>query len=137
MSFKNLNLIEPLERAITKQGYTEPTPIQSKAIPDLLKGRDLIGIAQTGTGKTAAFMLPILQRLLAHPGRGVRALILAPTRELAEQIHQATRVYGKRTGLRSVAIYGGVGKAPQIDGLRHGADVVVACPGRLLDLASE
>jgi ATP-dependent RNA helicase RhlE len=122
---------------IQSAGYSEPTPIQLQSIPPILAGRDLLGIAQTGTGKTAAFMLPILQRLLANPGRGVRALILAPTRELAEQIHQATRVYGKRTGVRSVAIYGGVGKKPQVDALRRGADVVVACPGRLLDLVGE
>jgi ATP-dependent RNA helicase RhlE len=114
-----------------------PTPIQKQAIPPILEGRDLIGIAQTGTGKTAAFMLPILQRLTTHPGRGVRALILAPTRELAEQTHQATRQFGGRTRVRSVSIYGGVSKKRQVDALRRGVDVVVACPGRLLDLAGD
>jgi ATP-dependent RNA helicase RhlE len=137
VSFESFPLDARVRAGIQSAGYTEPTPIQQQAIPPILAGRDLLGIAQTGTGKTAAFMLPILQRLLANPGRGVRALILAPTRELAEQIHQATRLYGKRTGVRSVAIYGGVGKPRQVEGLRRGADVVVACPGRLLDLAGE
>jgi ATP-dependent RNA helicase RhlE len=137
VSFESFPLDARVRAGIQSAGYTEPTPIQQQAIPPILAGRDLLGIAQTGTGKTAAFMLPILQRLLANPGRGVRALILAPTRELAEQIHQATRLYGKRTGVRSVAIYGGVGKPKQVEGLRRGADVVVACPGRLLDLAGE
>ncbi|MCJ7511750.1 MAG: DEAD/DEAH box helicase [Anaerolineales bacterium] len=137
MSFERFALDARLRDGIQAAGYTTPTPIQDQAIPPVLAGRDLIGIAQTGTGKTAAFMLPILQRLVTHPGRGVRALILAPTRELAEQIHQATRQFGKRTGVRSLAIYGGVGKKAQVDGLRRGADVVVACPGRLLDLAGE
>jgi ATP-dependent RNA helicase RhlE len=137
VSFESFPLDARVRAGIQSAGYTEPTPIQVQSIPPILAGRDLLGIAQTGTGKTAAFLLPILQRLLAHPGRGVRALILAPTRELAEQIHQAARVYGKRTSVRSLAIYGGVGKKPQVDGLRRGADIVVACPGRLLDLASE
>ncbi|HET7011152.1 MAG TPA: DEAD/DEAH box helicase [Anaerolineales bacterium] len=137
MSFESFSLDARVRAGIQSAGYTQPTPIQLQSIPPILAGRDLLGIAQTGTGKTAAFMLPILQRLLAHPGRGVRALILAPTRELAEQIHQAARVYGKRTGVRSAAIYGGVGKKPQLDALRRGADIVVACPGRLLDLAGE
>jgi ATP-dependent RNA helicase RhlE len=137
VSFESFPLDARVRAGIQSAGYSEPTPIQLQSIPPILAGRDLLGIAQTGTGKTAAFMLPILQRLLAQPGRGVRALILAPTRELAEQIHQATRIYGKRTGVRSVAIYGGVGKKPQVEALRRGADVVVACPGRLLDLAGE
>ena len=137
MSFERFTLDARLRAGIQSAGYSTPTPIQDQAIPPILNGRDLIGIAQTGTGKTAAFMLPILQRLATQPGRGVRALILAPTRELAEQIHQATRQYGARTGVRSVSIYGGVGKRPQVEALRRGADVVVACPGRLLDLASE
>jgi len=137
VSFETFPLDARVRAGIQSAGYSEPTPIQLQSIPPILAGRDLLGIAQTGTGKTAAFMLPILQRLLANPGRGVRALILAPTRELAEQIHQATRVYGKRTGVRSVAIYGGVGKKPQVDALHRGADIVVACPGRLLDLAGE
>ena len=137
MSFERFTLDARLRAGIQSAGYSTPTPIQDQAIPPILNGRDLIGIAQTGTGKTAAFMLPILQRLATQPGRVVRALILAPTRELAEQIHQATRQYGARTRVSSVSIYGGVGKRPQVEALRRGADIVVACPGRLLDLASE
>ena len=137
MSFESFPLDPRVHAGILAAGYTEPTPIQQQAIPPILAGHDLLGIAQTGTGKTAAFILPILQRLLTNPGRGVRALILAPTRELAEQIHQATRVYGKRTGVRSVAIYGGVGKPKQVEALRRGVEVVIACPGRLLDLAGD
>ena len=137
MSFDRFTLDARIRASIQSAGYSTPTPIQEQTIPPILTGRDLIGIAQTGTGKTAAFMLPILQRLVTHPGRGVRALILAPTRELAEQIHQATRQFGARTSVRSVSIYGGVGKRPQVEALRRGADIVVACPGRLLDLASE
>ena len=137
MSFESFDLDARVRAGIQAAGYDQPTPIQQQAIPPILAGKDLLGIAQTGTGKTAAFMLPILQRLLANPGRGVRALILAPTRELAEQIHQATRLYGKRSGVRSAAIYGGVGKPKQVEALRRGVDVVVACPGRLLDLSGE
>ena len=137
MTFEPFSLDSRIDAGIRSAGYAEPTPIQQQAIPPILAGRDLIGIAQTGTGKTAAFMLPILHRLATRPGRGVRALVLAPTRELAEQTHQATREFGARTGLRSLTIYGGVGKKAQVDGLRRGVDVVVACPGRLLDLAGE
>jgi ATP-dependent RNA helicase RhlE len=137
LSFESFSLDACIHAGIQSAGYSAPTPIQKQAIPPILAGRDLIGIAQTGTGKTAAFMLPILQRLTTHTGRGVRALILAPTRELAEQTHQATRRRGGRTRLRSVSIYGGVSKKRQVDALRRGADVVVACPGRLLDLAGE
>jgi ATP-dependent RNA helicase RhlE len=137
VTFEPFSLDSRIDAGIRSAGYAEPTPIQQQAIPPILAGRDLIGIAQTGTGKTAAFMLPILHRLATRPGRGVRALILAPTRELAEQTHQATREFGARTGLRSLTVYGGVGKKAQVDGLRRGADVVVACPGRLLDLAGE
>ncbi|MGH2606679.1 MAG: DEAD/DEAH box helicase, partial [Anaerolineales bacterium] len=137
MSFESFSLDSRIRAGVQSAGYTEPTPIQQQAIPPILAGRDLLGIAQTGTGKTAAFILPILQHLLVKPARGVRALILAPTRELAEQIHQAAGVYGKRTGVRSVAIYGGVGKPKQVEALRRGAEIVVACPGRLLDLAGE
>jgi len=115
-------------------GYVRPTPIQEQAIPVVLEGRDMIGVAQTGTGKTAAFMLPILQRLAEGRKDLVRVLVLAPTRELAEQIHQATRLLGKDIGVRSVAVYGGVSKRPQASALRRGADAVIACPGRLLDL---
>jgi ATP-dependent RNA helicase RhlE len=137
LSFESFTLDARIRAGIQLAGYSTPTPIQKQAIPPSLQGRDLIGIAQTGTGKTAAFMLPILQRLTTHPGRGVRALILAPTRELAEQTHQATRQLGGRTRVRSVSIYGGVSKKRQVDALRRGVDVVVACPGRLLDLAGD
>ncbi|MCK5550704.1 MAG: DEAD/DEAH box helicase, partial [Hyphomicrobiaceae bacterium] len=137
MSFDSFSLDTRIRAGIQSAGYTVPTPIQKQAIPPILTGRDLIGIAQTGTGKTAAFMLPILQRLTTHAGRGVRTLILAPTRELAEQTHQATRQLGGRTRVRSVSIYGGVSKKRQVDALRRGVDVVVACPGRLLDLAGD
>ena len=114
-----------------------PTPIQKQAIPLVLSGEDILGLAQTGTGKTAAFILPILQRLLQGPKRCVRALVLAPTRELAEQIYQASLDLGKMTGIRSVAIYGGVSKAPQLSALKRGVEIVVACPGRLLDHLGE
>lgn len=117
---------------IKTAGYVSPTPIQTQAIPKVLQGHDLMGLAQTGTGKTAAFVLPILHRLLDGQRRGVRALVIAPTRELAEQIHQEFETLGARTGLRSVSVYGGVGINPQIQALRR-ADIVVACPGRLLD----
>jgi ATP-dependent RNA helicase RhlE len=137
LSFDRFSLDARIRAGIQSAGYSAPTPIQLQAIPPILAGRDLIGIAQTGTGKTAAFMLPILQRLTTQAGSGVRALVLAPTRELAEQIHQATRQFGIRTRVRSTSIYGGVSKKPQVDALRRGADVVVACPGRLLDLAGE
>ncbi len=137
MSFKNLNLIEPLERAVAKQGYVEPTPIQSKAIPDLLKGRDLIGIAQTGTGKTAAFVLPILQRMTEKHPRIVRTLILAPTRELAAQIGESFSAYGKFLNFKHAVIFGGVGQGPQVNALSKGVDIIVATPGRLLDLMNQ
>ena len=115
-------------------GYTTPTPIQEKGIPVVLAGRDILGLAQTGTGKTAAFVLPILQRLLTQGApRKVRTLIVAPTRELAEQIHQATVDLGRNTPIKSVSIYGGVSKGPQIAALKRGVEIVIACPGRLLD----
>ncbi|MBK8168062.1 MAG: DEAD/DEAH box helicase [bacterium] len=123
--------------AVTKAGYTKPTPIQQKAIPVVLEGYDVLGIAQTGTGKTAAFMLPIAHRLANGPrlmgARAPRCLILAPTRELADQIGQAGAQFGGAVGLQGVSVYGGVGKRPQDEKLRRGVDVVVACPGRLLD----
>ncbi|MGB5548103.1 MAG: DEAD/DEAH box helicase [Polyangiales bacterium] len=139
--FESLGLGEKLRRALRDVGYTEPTPIQSKAIPQLLQGRDLLGIAQTGTGKTAAFALPLLQRLdeensPAKPRRP-RALILAPTRELALQIHDELERYGKHMRLSHTFIFGGVGANPQIRALKQGLDVVVATPGRLLDLAGQ
>jgi ATP-dependent RNA helicase RhlE len=125
---------EPLMRAITDAGYETPTPIQAGAIPLVLTGADVIGTAQTGTGKTAAFVLPILQHLLDKPSKGVaRVLIVCPTRELAEQINDAIGVLGKHTGITSATIYGGVGFGPQEAALRKGVDILVACPGRLLD----
>jgi ATP-dependent RNA helicase RhlE len=138
MSFAQLNLIEPLLRAVASEGYTEPTPIQLKAIPHLLAGRDLVGCAQTGTGKTAAFALPILQRLSAQPSKGhtrpVRVLILTPTRELASQIGASFAVYGRHLAIKHTVIFGGVGQDPQVRAVRAGVDIVVATPGRLLDL---
>ena len=133
MPFAALGLAPELVRAVTDEGYEHPTPIQAEAIPLALAGRDLIGSAQTGTGKTAAFTLPILQRL-APGARGVlRALILVPTRELAEQVVTSIRAYGRHTHLKGAAVYGGVGMEPQTRALKHGADIVVATPGRLLD----
>jgi len=114
-------------------GYTSPTPIQLEAMPPILAGRDILGLAQTGTGKTAAFVLPLLQRLQAGPRKKVRALIVAPTRELAEQIHENIGTMAGHTRLRSVVVYGGVGKPGQIKKIREGAEIIVACPGRLLD----
>ncbi|MBK8899730.1 MAG: DEAD/DEAH box helicase [Anaerolineaceae bacterium] len=137
MSFSQFSLDPRLEAGIQDIGFTEPTPIQKQAIPHVLAGADLLGLAQTGTGKTAAFMLPILQRLTRGPLRQVRVLIVAPTRELAEQIHQTAVDLGKYTKLRSTTVYGGVGKKAQVDALRRGVEIVVACPGRLLDLAGE
>jgi ATP-dependent RNA helicase RhlE len=137
MSFKQFNLNTQIETGIEALGYTAPTPIQLKAMPAVLQGKDVMGMAQTGTGKTAAFALPILQRLMNGPRRSLRALIVAPTRELAEQIHEAIGGLGRATKLKSVTIYGGVNKNPQIRSLRQGVDIVVACPGRLLDLADQ
>ena len=140
MSFSSLGLAEPLVRAVTEHGYTTPTPIQLQAIPAVLNGGDLLAGAQTGTGKTAGFVLPMLQRLaassIAKPSSAkiVRALILTPTRELAAQVEESVRVYGKYTKLTSTVIFGGVGINPQISQLRRGVDIVVATPGRLLDL---
>ena len=133
MPFAALGLAPELVRAVIDEGYEHPTPIQLEAIPLALAGRDLIGSAQTGTGKTAAFVLPILQRL-QEGARGVlRALILVPTRELAEQVVTSIRAYGRHTHLKGAAVYGGVGMEPQTRALKHGADIVVATPGRLLD----
>ncbi|HAM36165.1 MAG TPA: RNA helicase [Elusimicrobia bacterium] len=133
MSFESFHLHPELASALKTLAFAVPTPIQRQAIPKALEGRDVLGLAQTGTGKTAAFALPILQRLLPGARRRVRALVLAPTRELAEQIRQAFGQMGQRTSLRAAAVYGGVGMAPQIQALRGGAEVIVACPGRLLD----
>lgn len=141
-TFADLNLIEPLQKAIADTGYTTPTPIQVAAIPPLLEGRDLLGCAQTGTGKTAAFALPILHRLAENPvwkheHRQARALILTPTRELAIQIHDSFQVYGKHLRMRTAVIFGGVGQNPQVKSLVQGVDVLVATPGRLLDLIQQ
>ena len=133
MPFTALGLAPELVRAVADEGYAHPTPIQLEAIPLALAGRDLIGSAQTGTGKTAAFVLPILQRLQAGTRGVLRALILVPTRELAEQVVTSIRAYGRHTHLKGAAVYGGVGMEPQTRALRHGADIVVATPGRLLD----
>ena len=142
MAFNKLGLNEPLLRAVRSEGYTQPTPIQQHAIPPVLAGKDLLGCAQTGTGKTAAFALPILQRLSARqPGgngrRPVRALILTPTRELAAQIHASFRVYGQHVNLRCAEVFGGVSQVPQAKALRRGVDILVATPGRLLDLIGQ
>ncbi|MDH4183731.1 MAG: DEAD/DEAH box helicase [Nitrospinota bacterium] len=140
MTFDDLGLIGPIARAVREEGYTIPTPIQAGAIPVLLEGRDLLGLAQTGTGKTAAFMLPTLQSLSsgrrAKPG-APRALILTPTRELCVQVGQSAATYGKYLNLSSTVIYGGVGQGPQAQALRRGVDIVVATPGRLMDLMSQ
>jgi ATP-dependent RNA helicase RhlE len=137
MSFSVLGLDAKILRAVQEAGYTEPTPIQTAAIPQIIAGHDLIGIAQTGTGKTAAFTLPILTRLAAQPATqrsGTRVLVVAPTRELAVQIDENIRIYGKHLPLRVATVFGGVGEHPQIRALRAGTDVIIACPGRLLDL---
>jgi ATP-dependent RNA helicase RhlE len=140
MPFHTFNLGSNILKAVQEAGYTEPTPIQSAAIPLILSGQDIIGIAQTGTGKTAAFVLPMLAKLAAvkHNGgpRGPRALIVAPTRELVAQIEENIRAYGRYLSLRTAAVYGGVSERPQIQALRLGVDLVVATPGRLLDLMS-
>ena len=137
MSFKNFKFDPKIEAGITACNYTLPTPIQKEAIPPILEGRDILGLAQTGTGKTAAFVLPLLQRLLNGPRKKVRALIVAPTRELAEQIHADITKLAQKTGLRSISIYGGVGKHPQVRAIRSGVEILVACPGRLLDLLND
>jgi ATP-dependent RNA helicase RhlE len=137
MQFEQFSFDPRILTGIKNAGYTTPTPIQQQAIPVVLEGHDILGLAQTGTGKTAAFMLPILQRLIGQPSRHIRALVIAPTRELAEQIHQNTVDLGRNTKLHSTAIYGGVSKNPQLNAIRRGMDIVVACPGRLLDLLNE
>ena len=138
MSFQEFALDPAILSGIKAVGYTTPTPIQRQAIPAILEGRDVMGLAQTGTGKTAAFMLPILHLLNRQPrSRQVRALIVVPTRELAEQIHQATNILGRNSRVGSVAIYGGVSKVPQLRALARGPEIVIACPGRLLDHVGE
>ena len=133
MDFKSFNLHSKIVVGIESAGFTQPTPIQLQSIPKIMQHRDVMGLAQTGTGKTAAFGLPILHQLMQGRRGCVRALIIAPTRELAEQIHTSLTQLGQQTGLRSVTIYGGVGINPQITKLKRGAEIVVACPGRLLD----
>lgn len=142
MTFKDLGLIEPLLKALDAEGYTHPTPIQEKAIPILLQNKDLLGCAQTGTGKTAAFTLPILQHLYSKQDsrkghRAIRALVVTPTRELAIQIGDSITAYGKHTGLRNTVIFGGVKQGAQVTVLKRGIDILVATPGRLLDLMSQ
>ena len=141
MSFESLGLLPELLRAVREKGYESPTSIQSQAIPTILQGRDVLGGSQTGTGKTAAFTLPLLQKLAqASPGTGrrpVRALILTPTRELALQVEESIRLYGKYMRFQSTTIFGGVNINPQIRTLKAGVDIVVATPGRLLDHQSQ
>jgi ATP-dependent RNA helicase RhlE len=139
MSFRALGLDVKILQAVQEAGYTEPTPIQTAAIPQILAGHDLIGIAQTGTGKTAAFTLPILTKLASQPAgarRGTRVLVVAPTRELALQIDENIRAYARHLPLTVATVFGGVGEQPQMRALRAGTDVIIACPGRLLDLMS-
>lgn len=141
LKFSDLGLIEPIERAVSESGYTQPTPIQLAAIPHLLEGKDLLGCAQTGTGKTAAFALPILTRLVKYSRRAqqrqTRVLVLTPTRELAIQIYDSFRTYGKYTKLSYAVVYGGVGQGPQVKAVAGGVDILVATPGRLLDLINQ
>ena len=137
LSFTDLKLISPLERALAKQNYIVPTPIQIKSIPGLLQGKDLIGIAQTGTGKTAAFILPILQRMTERYPRVLRTLVLAPTRELAAQIGESFSAYGEFLKFKHTVIFGGVGQGRQVQALYKGVDILVATPGRLLDLINQ
>lgn len=140
-TFAELNLIEPLKLALSEAGYITPTPIQAEAIPTLLDGKDLLGCAQTGTGKTAAFALPILHRLVTHPNkiapRHARVLVLTPTRELAIQVHESFVTYGKNLKLKYAVVFGGVGQSPQVRAIAPGVDVIVATPGRLMDLIEQ
>ena len=139
MPFASLGLMPELTRALADRGYAEPTPVQTRVIPEILAGRDILAGAQTGTGKTAGFALPILQRLhgAAHAPKAPRALVLVPTRELAAQVNESFRAYGKYLRLRTQVVFGGVGIGPQIDGFRRGTDILVATPGRLLDHAQQ
>lgn len=141
MTFEQLELIEPIQKALQQEGYTIPTPIQAEAIPYVLDGYDLLGCAQTGTGKTAAFSIPIIQNLYNERQngkvRGIKALILTPTRELAIQIGESFTAYGKYAGVKHTVIFGGVGQKPQTDALQRGVDVLIATPGRLLDLINQ
>lgn len=139
-TFDQMGLIEPILRALQEEGYSTPTPIQAQAIPHVLAQRDLLGCAQTGTGKTAAFSIPILQKLYtskSNAGRGIKTLILTPTRELAIQIEESLRAYGRHLGLRPLVIFGGVSQHSQVQALQRGVDILVATPGRLLDLMQQ
>jgi ATP-dependent RNA helicase RhlE len=133
MKFTSFSFHPAVASGVTAAGYVDPTPIQLQGIPPVMAGRDVMGLAQTGTGKTAAFALPLLHRLMHGPRGVVRALVIAPTRELAEQINDSIQVLGRQTRLRSITVYGGVGVNPQVEQLRRGVEIVVACPGRLLD----
>ena len=142
MTFKELGLAEPILKAVEAEGYSTPTPIQEQAIPILLKGKDLLGVAQTGTGKTAAFGIPILHHLFnskngQHGKRRIKALVVTPTRELAIQIGESLTAYGKHTGLRNTVIFGGVKQGKQVNALKSGVDILIATPGRLLDLMGQ
>ena len=137
MNFDSFSFHPQINAGIRSAGYSTPTPIQSRTIPCIIEGRDVLGLAQTGTGKTAAFVLPILHRLMEGPRGRLRALIISPTRELAEQTHASIKALGRKTGIRSVTIYGGVSTKLQIQGLRSGAEIAVVCPGRLLDLMGQ
>ena len=137
MNFKEMNLIKPILRSIEQEGFTTPSPIQEKTIPILLEGRDVLGCAQTGTGKTAAFALPIIQCLAKERSKSIRALIVTPTRELAIQIDENIKKYSQYTGVRSGVIFGGIGQKPQVDMLAKGVDILVATPGRLNDLVNQ
>ncbi len=138
MQFHNLNVNQPLLRIVKQAGYTEPTPIQSQTIPHILDGKDIVGCAQTGTGKTAAFVLPIVQMLDANPAKGyIRALVLTPTRELAAQIDEEIDKFSQLSRLKHTVIFGGVGQQPQVNAIRRGVDILVATPGRLLDLMNQ
>jgi ATP-dependent RNA helicase RhlE len=141
MEFRSLNLIEPILKSLQEEGYQSPTPVQEQAIPVILQGRDLLGVAQTGTGKTAAFALPILQLLsTGHPNekrRKIRSLVVTPTRELAIQIDDSFKAYGRHTSMKTTVIFGGVGQGPQTSVLQKGVDILVATPGRLLDLIGQ
>src|SRR6478672_9247653 len=139
MLFEDLSLSKSILTAVAEQGYTHPTPIQQQAIPVILDGRDLVGTAQTGTGKTAAFAIPIIQHLHRNVGsskrhKTIHALVVTPTRELAIQIGESFDTYGKYTNLRQLTVFGGVSQIPQVDQLKKGVDVLIATPGRLLDL---
>jgi ATP-dependent RNA helicase RhlE len=142
MNFESLGLIEPIQKALQEEGYTTPTPIQQQAIPIVLEGRDLLGCAQTGTGKTAAFAIPIIQQLherqaQAKGKKHIKTLVLTPTRELAIQISESFAAYGRHAGLTHTVIFGGVGQQPQVNALRKGIDILIATPGRLLDLMNQ